>query len=130
VTLVYVMFDKTLAVRLSVLVLLTMCLNHVLKIIIKNPRPFIRHAAVENRFVRVVAVIAIFLTGISRLYLDVYDPRDILIVWLIGLFVGLIAIKRVEKIRDRWNELSYKYQAEIVVASSLILSLATIAING
>jgi hypothetical protein len=42
VTLVYVMYDKTLAVRLSVLVLVTMCLNHVLKIIIKNPRPFIR----------------------------------------------------------------------------------------
>jgi len=42
VTLVYVMFDKTFGVRVSVLVLLTMCLNHVLKIIIKNPRPFIR----------------------------------------------------------------------------------------
>jgi len=42
VTLVYVMFDKTQGVRLSILVLLAMCLNHVLKIIIKNPRPFIR----------------------------------------------------------------------------------------
>jgi len=42
VTLIYVSFDKTLGVRLSVLVLLTMCLNHLLKIIIKNPRPFIR----------------------------------------------------------------------------------------
>ena len=36
ITLIYVMFDKTLAVRLSVLVLLTMCLNHVLKIIIEE----------------------------------------------------------------------------------------------
>jgi membrane-associated phospholipid phosphatase len=41
-TLIYVMFDKRLAVRLSVLVSLTMSLNHVLKIIIKNPRPFIQ----------------------------------------------------------------------------------------
>jgi membrane-associated phospholipid phosphatase len=40
-TLIYVAFDKTLAVRLSLLVTLTMSLNHVLKIIIKNPRPFI-----------------------------------------------------------------------------------------
>jgi len=41
VTLIYVAFDKSLAVRLSVLVLLTMSLNHVLKIIIRNPRPFV-----------------------------------------------------------------------------------------
>jgi membrane-associated phospholipid phosphatase len=42
VTLIYVAYDKTLGVRLSVLVLLTMSLNHILKIVIKNPRPFIR----------------------------------------------------------------------------------------
>jgi hypothetical protein len=42
ITAIYVMYDKSLAVRLSVLLLLTMSLNHVLKIIIKNPRPFIR----------------------------------------------------------------------------------------
>ncbi|MGD0142952.1 MAG: phosphatase PAP2 family protein [Rhizomicrobium sp.] len=42
VTLIYVMFDKSLGVRLAVMLLLTMTLNHVLKILIKNPRPFIR----------------------------------------------------------------------------------------
>ncbi len=42
VTLVYVMFDKSLGVRLAVVLLMSMMLNHVLKIIIKNPRPFIR----------------------------------------------------------------------------------------
>jgi membrane-associated phospholipid phosphatase len=52
VTLIYVSFDKTLGVRLSVLALLTMCLNHVLKIIIKNPRPFIR----EGTYLREWAV--------------------------------------------------------------------------
>jgi undecaprenyl-diphosphatase len=41
-TLIYVAFDKRLAVRLSVIVLLSMSLNHILKMIIKNPRPFIR----------------------------------------------------------------------------------------
>lgn len=38
---IYVVLDKRLGVRLGVLVLLTMSLNHVLKTIIKNPRPFI-----------------------------------------------------------------------------------------
>jgi membrane-associated phospholipid phosphatase len=51
-TLVYVAFDKALAVRLSLLVALTMCLNHVLKISIKNPRPFVR----EGNFIQKWAV--------------------------------------------------------------------------
>jgi membrane-associated phospholipid phosphatase len=42
VTAVYVMFDKSLGVRLAVVLLLTMMLNHLLKIIVRNPRPFIR----------------------------------------------------------------------------------------
>lgn len=37
---VYVAFDKSLAVRLGTIALLAMTLNHVLKIAIKNPRPF------------------------------------------------------------------------------------------
>jgi membrane-associated phospholipid phosphatase len=41
VTGIYVMYDKALAYRLSVAVLLAMCLNHALKTFIRNPRPFI-----------------------------------------------------------------------------------------
>lgn len=169
VTLIYVMFDKTLAVRLSVVVLLTMCFNHVLKIIIKNPRPFIRentylqkwavstenakelamefstpsghamggsafysylYASVENRFVQVVAVVAILLTGLSRPYLGVHYPGDILIGWAIGLLIGVVAIRYTDQISDGWNKLSYRRRAAIAVAGSLILWLATIAING
>jgi membrane-associated phospholipid phosphatase len=40
VALVYVAHDKRLAVRLAVLTLLAMSLNHVLKTFIRNPRPF------------------------------------------------------------------------------------------
>lgn len=40
--LIYVAWNKKLAIRLSVLVLLTMALNGILKMAIKNPRPFIR----------------------------------------------------------------------------------------
>jgi len=169
VTLIYVMFDKTLAVRLALLVLLTMCLNHVLKIIIKNPRPFIHegtylqkwavstenakalateystpsghamsgsafysylYAFVEYPFVRIIAVLAILATGFSRPYLGVHYLGDVLVGWVIGLLIAMVAIKRADKISDRWNKLSYKYQVAIAVASSLILWLATIAING
>ena len=41
ITLIYVAYDKRLAFRLAVLVLASMCLNHVLKSLVMNPRPFI-----------------------------------------------------------------------------------------
>jgi membrane-associated phospholipid phosphatase len=40
--LIYVAWNKELAIRLSVLALLTMAINDILKMAIKNPRPFIR----------------------------------------------------------------------------------------
>jgi membrane-associated phospholipid phosphatase len=49
-TLIYVAFDKRLAVRLSVIVLLSMSLNHILKMIIKNPRPFIREGTYMQKW--------------------------------------------------------------------------------
>jgi len=41
-TFIYVTLDKALAVRLSLIVTGTMCLNHALKLAIGNPRPFVR----------------------------------------------------------------------------------------
>jgi membrane-associated phospholipid phosphatase len=40
--LLYVMWDKHQAVRLSIVILLTMAFNDVLKIFLQNPRPFVR----------------------------------------------------------------------------------------
>jgi membrane-associated phospholipid phosphatase len=54
ITLIYVIWDKQLAVRLSILVLLTMSLNYLLKISIKSPRPFVR----EGTFLKQWAVSA------------------------------------------------------------------------
>jgi hypothetical protein len=50
VTLIYVTHDKRLAYRLSVLTLLTMSLNHLLKTIIMNPRPFIAEGTYSERW--------------------------------------------------------------------------------
>jgi membrane-associated phospholipid phosphatase len=48
--LLYVMWDKRLAVRLTVVVLLTMALNDLLKILIKNPRPFMADGTYEKEW--------------------------------------------------------------------------------
>ncbi|MGC1340932.1 MAG: phosphatase PAP2 family protein [Candidatus Binataceae bacterium] len=169
VTFIYVVFDKSLAIRLSVLLLLTMCLNHILKIIIKNPRPFVRertylkkwaissntakelvteystpsghamagaafytylYVLVNNRYVRVIAVLAILLTGLSRPYLGVHYLEDILIGWVIGLCVALVAVKFADEISDEWDKLPYTRQVGIGLAASMALWLVTIAING
>ena len=41
ITLIYVVWDKRLAVRLTVLLLISSVLNHLLKVAIRNPRPFV-----------------------------------------------------------------------------------------
>lgn len=48
--LLYVMWDKRLAVRLTVVVLLTMSFNDLLKIFIKNPRPFVSDGTYEKKW--------------------------------------------------------------------------------
>jgi membrane-associated phospholipid phosphatase len=168
-TLIYVMFDKALAVRLTVLVLLTMELNHLIKIVIKNPRPFVRegtygqewavspenardliteystpsghamacaafysflYSAVKSRAVRIAAVVLIVLIGLSRPYLGVHYLEDVLLGWIIGLLVALIAIFRGEHVAAGWTRLSHAAQAVILVGGSLALCAVTVAING
>jgi membrane-associated phospholipid phosphatase len=169
ITFIYVVLDKNLAVRLSVLILLTMSLNHVLKIIIKNPRPFLREgtwlqqwavpadnarelateystpsghamacaafysylfASVDNRAVKVGALILIVLIGLSRPYLGVHYLEDVLLGWVIGLAASLVAIFYGEKIRAVWGGLSYASQVATLIGASATLWLATVAING
>lgn len=169
VTLIYVMIDKQLAIRLAVLVLLTMTVNHILKIIIKNPRPFIAEgtyvqkwavsaenakelatefstpsghamagsafygylgATARNPYVKSLAVIAILLTGLSRPYLGVHYLEDILIGWVIGISLTLLALGFADNIGALWARLSYRQQIAITLAASLALWLLTVAVNG
>lgn len=50
VAVIYGAYDKRLAVRLSVLALVTMSLNHLLKTLIANPRPFIRDGTFAEKW--------------------------------------------------------------------------------
>ena len=167
-TLIYVVFDKRLAVRLSILVLLASCLNHVLKISIGNPRPFMQegdylqkwavppdnahelaaeystpsgHAMAAASFyaylygcvrrlpVRIIAVLAILLIGLSRPYLGVHYVGDILLGWAVGLGTALIALRYADGISLAWSRLPWRWQIGISVAASLTVWIATLAIN-
>jgi membrane-associated phospholipid phosphatase len=50
ISLIYVTYDKKLAFRLAVLTLVTMSLNHLLKTLIMNPRPFISEGSYSEKW--------------------------------------------------------------------------------
>jgi membrane-associated phospholipid phosphatase len=168
-TLIYVAWDKQLAVRLAVLLLATMALNDILKLVIKNPRPFVRegtypqkwavpaknarklaaqystpsghamacgafysylYALISNKCVRVMAVIAILLIGLSRPYLGVHYGEDILLGWALGLAAALLAIRYAEAIPTAWGRLTHGRQIGVAVAASLALWLLAVLLNG
>jgi len=168
IALIYVMYDKKLAFLLSALTLFTMSLNHFMKMLVKNPRPFISegtyaekwavsaekaqelateystpsghamagsgfysylYASVKNRYVRIIAILLILLTGLSRPYIGVHYMEDVLIGWVFGILITLFSIKYAQKIADIWNRYSYRRQVIIVVISSMILWLTTRVIS-
>jgi membrane-associated phospholipid phosphatase len=50
ILLLYVLWDKRLAIRLSVLILLTMSFNEILKTLILNPRPFVLQGTYQQKW--------------------------------------------------------------------------------
>lgn len=164
VCLVYVAYDKKLAFRLAVLVLATMSLNHLLKILIANPRPFVAEgtwaekwavsaakaqelateystpsghamagsafyaylcASVTQPYVKVIAVAAILLTGLSRPYLGVHYLEDVLLGWGVGLPLAFLALKLGPSLRQAWDKYSLPQQLLGVVGVSVVLWLVT-----
>ena len=167
--LLYVVWDKRQAIRLSVLILLTMMLNDVLKMLIGNPRPFVREgtylkkwavspaearslaaeystpsahamgssafysylaAAVKNRLVRAILVLAIVVIGVSRPYLGVHYVEDVLIGWAMGLTLTLCAVRYAGRISSLWARCAYGWQIAIAAGASLLLWLVTVALHG
>jgi len=166
---IYVAWNKQLAIRLLVLVLLTMTLNEILKMVIGNPRPFIRertwlkkwavspeeaarlaaeystpsghamgssafysylYGCIRSRAVRVIAVVAILLIGISRPYLGVHYAEDVLIGWAFGLSLALVSIRYGEAIASAWNRFSSMQEIGATLAGSLALWLLAVLLNG
>jgi membrane-associated phospholipid phosphatase len=122
--LIYVVWNKRLAIQLSVVMLAASSINDLLKLLVRNPRPFIvqgtylqkwavsaksaRNLAMEfstpsghataaaafytylygkvcSRAVRIVAVAAILIIGISRPYLGVHYFEDVFLGWALGV---------------------------------------------
>lgn len=83
--------------------------------------------SVKQRGVRIVAVIAILLTGLSRPYLGVHYLEDILLGWVIGVAFALVLFRYRAAIGRLWQRRSHAQQISLVVAFSAVLWLITVA---
>jgi len=145
--------DARLGVRLGILFLLSASFNSILKLVFHAPRPFwlerkaggfefessfgipSGHAqnsmavwgflAAKQRVGKVWAAVIIFLIGLSRLYLGVHFPTDVLAGWVIGGAL-LWAFLRYEDAGAAWLK-QRRLGQQILVA--LCASLALIAID-
>ena len=151
----YWCIDATLGFRMGVMLVITNSLNGYLKTLFHSPRPFwvdsrvkayvsettfglpsghaqnaasiwgILAANLKKRWATIVCILAIFLIGLSRIYLGVHFTRDVLVGWLIGLLLVVLYLW-LEKPVSGWigsKSLPFK------ITSSFLISLAIVGIG-
>jgi membrane-associated phospholipid phosphatase len=79
---------------------------------------------IKHRWVWIVAIIVMFLIGMSRIYLALHFPHDVLIGWLFG-FVVLWVLLRLERPVVKWMK---QYQIGIQLLIIFLFSLFLILI--
>jgi len=143
--------SSAVGVRLGLLLLTSAALNSIFKLILHGPRPYWFSQQVQAKLTEtsfgapsghsqnsaaiwgglaasykrtwlwVVAVIVIFFTGLSRLYVGVHFPQDVLSGWFFG-FLILLAVLFLEKRVIAW------WQGHGVMAKLLVAFLSSLAL--
>lgn len=150
---VYWCWDATLGLRLALFLMISGGLNGILKILFHGTRPYwldtrVQSLASETSFgvpsghaqnsVVVwgtlahrfrtklgwgIAIALMFLIGLSRLYLAVHLPHDVLVGWLIGILLLWAFIRLSEPIATWIKRLNIVQQVSIAFLASLLLIL-------
>ncbi|MEM1264075.1 MAG: phosphatase PAP2 family protein [Pseudomonadota bacterium] len=165
----YTVFKKRIAINASLVVLITMIANHLLKSIIQNPRPFTAdgsyvemwavsasqaaelaaefstpsgHAMAAAAFyayllgqvrstaARFTMTATIVLIGLSRPVLGVHYVEDILLGWVLGVGMAVLATSHVDRTWERWCSVSVSLHIAAVIALSVSVWLITWAVTG
>ena len=157
--LLYWCLDERLGLRVGLILMFSSSINFILKLSFHTPRPFwysrqvesyafessfglpsghaqnsaavfgLIAASVKKRWVWVISFTLIFLIGISRIYLAVHFPKDVILGWMIG-FVLVWAFLRLENPIIEWLEnrsLSLRIISVLIV--SLILLFLGVLVN-
>ncbi len=150
---IYWCFDAALGFRLGLMLVFTNVTNGYIKTLFHSPRPFwvdsriktytsetsfgipsghAQNAAglwgtlavsVKKKWVTILSLIAIFLIGLSRIFLGVHFLRDVLSGWLIGGLLVLIFFW-IEKPINRWissKSLPIKVFLSLLISGVIIL---------
>jgi membrane-associated phospholipid phosphatase len=149
---IYWCVSSAVGLRLGLLLLFSATLNSVFKLVLHGPRPYwysqeVRAALTETSFgapsghsqnavavwgglassykqswLWVVTAIIIFFSGISRLYVGVHFPQDVISGWFIGFLILLAYFFLEKRVKVWWQKqrLSMKLLAAFVISLSLI----------
>jgi len=79
---------------------------------------------IKHRWVWVIAILVMFMIGISRLYLGVHFPQDVLVGWLFGAII-LWGLQKLERPVVNWIK---KFQPGIQLLITFLVSLLLILI--
>lgn len=169
IALLYAAISKRLAVQAAIVVLLSAVANHLLKVAIQNPRPFVvdgsyseqwavsatraaelaaefstpsGHAMgatsfylflmlkVQNNLIRALLVVAPVLIGISRPVLGVHYVEDILLGWVLGAGLAVLASRHIETLWAWWRAQTVPAQIAASLCFSTSVWLLTLWLTG
>ncbi len=153
-TLLYWCVNRSWGIRLLVLAMLSSWFNEALKSLFDLPRPDptrVRQLVSESSFgfpsnhaqtgavivwgylaakvkrtwFTVLAVIIIFLIGLSRAYLGIHFPQDVIGGWILGIVILLLWLRFEDRLAAWWRGLTAGRQALLAIAGPLALMLLT-----
>jgi membrane-associated phospholipid phosphatase len=143
--------SSAVGIRLGLLLLFSATLNSIFKLILHGPRPYWFSQQVQAKLTEtsfgapsghsqnsaavwgglaasykrswlwVVAVVVIICSGISRLYVGVHFPQDVLSGWFFGLLILLAILYLEERVKAWWQGCDFNAKLLVAFLSSLVL---------
>ena len=151
----YWCIEASIGLRVGIILLLSASANDALKLVFHGPRPYwystdvIRYASettfgVPSGHAQIafgvwgmlaasigkwwgwlIAILIIVMIGISRLYLGVHFPHDVILGWLIGAFLLWLVLRFWNPVTTRLKKMNPEQQILTSFLSSLLLILIT-----
>jgi membrane-associated phospholipid phosphatase len=147
----YWCLDSRLGLRVAVILMLSGIFNNALKMLFHGPRPYwvstevtglaeetsfgvpsghaqnaaaiwgIMAAHLRRNWVWIIAILLMFFIGISRLYLAVHFPHDVLVGWLVGILLLWLTLRFWDPVSAWANRQTLSRQILFAFLSTLVL---------
>jgi len=157
VAVIYWSLDRKLGLRLAIFLPLVSIVNSILKLAIHAPRPYwiskdikaihasggfgmpsghaqastvwlLASSYLRKKWLWIIAIMVTFLVGLSRPYLGVHFPSQILAGWAVGVVVMICFLRFEEGVVTWFQKLKLYWQLLIVTGISILIILAGIII--